>query len=347
MSQPTHQTGFGFARGEKKIHRYDNLVVKQPKPMQVLLKVEAAGLCSSDLHMLWGQDKRIPDKFIMGHEIAGQIVSVGSALVNHPVYKVGGRFAVTIPDSCGSCKSCRLGNDNMCSGKMGSAYGLSQDGGFQQYLVVSNLRTLLPIPDKVSYVEAAVASDAVLTPYSAIQKAKQFLNPGDRVLLFGLGGLGANALQILKSYGFYVVACDLKPEAKELAQKFGADEFYNDINTSKHRPETFLACFDFVGFQPTFDGCQKYVSERGVIVIVGLGRARLQMKNYELARREIKVFFSFGGNSQQQIECMQWVAEGKVKPVANLVPIKELPAYFDKLEKGQIQGRIVFDPAKL
>lgn len=345
---PTHQSGFGFGRGSKTIQRYDNRVVREPRGLQVLLKIEAAGLCLSDLHMLWGQDKRIPDQFIMGHEIAGQIVAVGPDLAKgRTPFKVGGRFAVTIPNSCGQCDQCRRGHDNACVGNLGAAYGLSQDGGFQQYLLVSNLRTLLPIPEGVTYAQAAVASDAVLTPYLAVQKARAFLQPGGKVLLFGLGGLGVNALQILKQYGVSVVVCDVKPESQELATRFGADEFYTDISKLAHKPESFDVCFDFVGIQPTSDGCQRYVKLHGAIVLVGLGKAKLTLLNYELARREVQLFFLFGGSSLDQIECMKWVAAGKVKPLAEVVDMKDLPQYMEKLAKGQIQGRIVFNPAKL
>lgn len=347
MSTPSHQSGFGFHRGKKTIHKYDQIVVRQPKGQQVLLKIEAAGLCSSDLHILWGQDKRIPDNFIMGHEIAGQIEAVGPDLINDKHFKIGRRFAVSITDACGSCQNCRNGKDNACLGNKESAYGISQDGGFQQYLLVSNLRTLLPIPDGVSYETAAITSDAVLTPFLAVKKAQDRLKPGAKVLLFGLGGLGVNALQILKNYGVYVVACDVKPEAKDLAFSYGADEFYSNINESKHRPESFDICFDFVGFQPTIDGCQKYVAYGGLIVIVGLGKRKFEMLNYELGRREIEIRFSFGGSSQNQIECMEWVAAGKIKPLSKVVDMSELPTYLEQLSKGRIQGRIVFKPSKL
>lgn len=330
---------------KKKIQRYDNWPVSRPSSGEVLIEVKAAGLCQSDLHILYAQEKHVPDEFIMGHEIAGQIIEVGKSGVPAE-YKVGLRVALSISLACGTCPNCRNGSDNNCLGS-GIAYGLSTDGGFQQFLVVKNLRGLIPIPDGVTYEQAAVTSDAVLTPFHAIRRAKEDLLPGSKVLVVGTGGLGVNALQILRNYGCYIVAVDLKSEMEELARKYGASEFYVDINQSKHEIESFDVCFDFCGFQESFDMCQKYVKQRGRIMPVGLGRSKLFFKNYELARREIKVIFSFGGTSHEQAECMNWVAQGRIKPLSTAVKMSALPEYMDKLAKGRVKGRIVFEPSKL
>lgn len=346
-SIPQTQSGYGFKRGQKTIQRYDNRKIVGPKGKEVLLKIEAAGLCLSDLHILLAQETYIPDSFIMGHEIAGQIVAVGEGLEDDEIFEIGGRFAMFIPDACGICDQCRSGRDNTCKGNLGDAYGLSQDGGFQQYLLVKNLRALLPIPDGVSYEQAAITSDAVLTPFHAIQRASTHLKPGAKVLQMGMGGLGINALQILKNFGVYVVVCDIKPEAEELAKKYGADEFWVDPVDSDHLPESFDVCFDFCGFQETFDHCQRFVKTAGLVMVVGLGRSKLMMMNFHMGRREVKVIFSMGGTSLEQIECMEWVAAGKIKPLLTLVDMKDLPKYMEKLNKGEVLGRIVFNPSKL
>lgn len=345
MSIPRTQVAYGFKRGLKKIQRYDNWPVFRPTSGEVLIEVKAAGLCQSDLHILYAQEKHVPEKFVMGHEIAGQIVEVGKEGVPSK-YGLGLRVAVSIPIFCGTCLNCRGGSDNNCLNS-GGAYGLNTNGGFQKYLLVKNLNGLIPIPDGVSYEQAAVTSDAVLTPFHAINRAKNDLSPTSKVLVIGAGGLGLNALQILRNYGCYIVAVDVKCETAELAKEFGASEFYQDLRESKHKKESFDICFDFCGLQETFDTCQLYVKQRGRIMPVGLGRSKLFFKNYELARREIKVTFSFGGTSQEQEECMHWVAQGKIKPLSSVVSMSSLPECMENLAKGKIQGRIVFEPSKL
>lgn len=345
MSIPETQVAYGFKRGLKKIQRYDNWPVLRPGAGELLVEVKAAGLCQSDLHILYAQEKHVPEEFVMGHEIAGQIVEVGKDGVPSR-YKIGLRVALSIANYCGTCKNCRAGIDNSCM-VSNTAYGLSMNGGFQKYLLVKNLKGLLPIPDGVSYEQAAVTSDAVLTPFHAINKAKEDLLPTSKVAVIGIGGLGLNAVQILRSYGCHIVAVDVRSEMKDLAKEFGATEFYQDLSQSSHKPESFDICFDFCGLQETFDMCQKFVKQQGRIMPVGLGRSKLFLKNYELARREIKVIFSFGGTSYEQLECMKWVAQGRVNPLSTSVSMSLLPEYMAKLERGKVKGRIVFEPSKL
>lgn len=165
--------------------------------------------------------------------------------------------------------------------------------------------------------------------------------------LWEWGGLGLNALQILNNFGCTIVAVDIKPEAKKLAKEYGATEFYQDISESNYTRQSFDVCFDFCGFQETFDVCQEYVKARGRIVTVGLGRSKLFVRNFELARKEVKINFNFGGTSQEQVECMKWVAQGRIKPVSTAVPFNSLPDYLNKLAQGKVNGRVVFHPSKL
>lgn len=339
---PTTQTGYGFKRGSRSIVKYE-LPVKQPQANEVLLKVEAAGMCQSDLHILIAQEKHTPDEFVMGHEVAGKIVAAGPGLENSP-YRVGGRFSLLIVDACGTCRNCRQGKDNGCVGKHGLAYGLTQDGGYQEYLLVKNLHSLTPIADNVSYEHAAVATDLVLTPFHAIQKVRQLLQPTTKVLIIGLGGLGLNAVQIIKTYGCYAVTSDIKPSSEEIAREFGANEFYTDLSQSPHKPESFDICIDLVGNQESFNTSQKYVKNQGKILMVGLARAKFLILNYQLARREVEIIFLFGGTSAEQEEVMRWLALGKITPVVSTAPLSELPKYLDKLARGEVTGRVVFHP---
>ncbi|RCK55529.1 Alcohol dehydrogenase 2 [Candida viswanathii] len=346
------QSGYGYVKGQKTIQKYTDIPIPTPGPNEVLLKVEAAGLCLSDPHTLIGgpieSKSPLPNatKFIMGHEIAGLISQVGANLANDPYYKKGGRFALTIAQACGICESCRDGYDAKCDSTT-QAYGLNEDGGFQQYLLIRNLRTMLPIPEGVSYEEAAVSTDSVLTPFHAIQKVAHLLHPTTRVLVQGCGGLGFNAIQILKSYNCYIVATDVKPKLEKLALEYGANEFYTDLTKSKHEPMSFDLIFDLVGIQPTFDLSDRYIKARGKILMIGLGRSKLFIPNYKLGIREVEIIFNFGGTSAEQIECMKWVAKGLIKPNIHVADFASLPQYLEDLAKGKLTGRIVFRPSKL
>ncbi|KAK6199329.1 chaperonin 10-like protein [Scheffersomyces amazonensis] len=348
VSVPKTQIAYGYVEGEPTIQKFTNYPVPTPKSNEVLLKIEAAGLCMSDPHVLIkgpivSLNEPPAKKFVMGHEIAGSIASVGDGLKDDPRYQIGSRYALSISVACGTCDTCRTGRDSVCYGNT-SAYGLNRDGGFQQYLLIDNLRSLLPIPEGVSYADAAVASDSVLTPYHAIQKIRHLLQPTAKVLVVCLGGLGMNGVQVLKNYGCKIVASDVKAELGPIALASGAHEFYTDVFESDHAQESFDVVMDFVGIQPTSDVCQRFVKLQGKYLTVGLGRSKLFLQNYELARREIDVIFSFGGNSQEQIDCMKWVAAGKIKPLTTIAKLSEVPYYLDQLVQGKVQGRIVFEP---
>lgn len=344
MVVPPFQVGYGLARGANLLQRFDNLPVQKPLNGEVLLKVEVAGLCRSDFHMLLVNNPELPEKMVMGHEVCGSIAEVGSGLVGDERFPIGGRFALVIADACGICDSCRNGEDNQCLGNAKRAYGISQDGGFQQYLRVKNPRALIPIPDNVSYAEAASATDAILTPFHAIMKVKHLLSPGTKVLVYGAGGLGLNAVQILANYSCHIVVVDRKTGNESVARKFGAAEFYTSADDITHDLESFPYCFDFVGNQDSSDACVEFVAQGGQILLVGLGKMRLNIPNYDLARREVQYVFNFGGTSQEQKEALRWISLGKIKPLVSTTSMDQLPEYFKKMAKGEILGRVAFVP---
>ncbi|CAH6720597.1 alcohol dehydrogenase 1 [[Candida] jaroonii] len=342
MSLPKTQVGYGYVDGATEIVKFNDLPVPIPQGKQVLLKIEAAGLCHSDINIL-GLPNAFSDKFVMGHEIAGQIAMVGDDLKDSEVFQEGKRFCVTIVKPCEICKPCRQGIENGCVTRMG--YGINSDGGFQEYLLIDNIKTLIPIPDNVSYAEAAVATDSVLTPYHAISKVQSDMKPTSKVLIIGAGGLGLNALQIVKNYGCHVVVTDKKAELGEKALKLGADEFIHDLNTTfDHEPESFDVIFDFCGYRTTFELAQKFVATGGKIVMIGLGNYKLQLRNFDMATRSVTLFFNFGGVGREQEECLRWIEKGIVKPAIKMAPLHELPLYMKRINEGKVEGRIVFKP---
>lgn len=344
MTIPTLQTGYGFIRGLQDINRLDNIPVKHPGPNEVLLKIEAAGLCSSDLHILIAQNTLSPDSMVMGHEICGSIVEVGLGYQGSEKFSIGSRHSIFICNACGNCEQCRIGKDNLCREGVFEAFGIFLDGGFQQYLLVKNPRNLIPIPDGVPYEIAASATDAILTPFHAIMKVKERLGPTCKVLVLGAGGLGLNAIQILRVFGCHIVCVDKKPEVGEIAKKLGAAEFYSDFDDIEDPQESFLLSFDFIGAQESANCSVQYVAAGGKIMMIGMARLKAMFPIYELCRREIEIVFNIGGTSTEHAEILQWLKHGKLKPIVELRPMSDLPEYMKKLEKGQLTGRVVFKP---
>lgn len=194
--------------------------VPKPKRGEVLLKVKAAGICSSDLHYQDGRSKVTRLPITLGHEVAGEIVECGEAVKG---LAVGDRVSLFYLVTCGECMSCCTGNDNYCN--EAEMLGKNIDGGFAEYLTIP-ARNAFPFPNSIPFSQAALFTDAVATPFHALSRAK--VKTGDSVLIIGIGGLGLHALQIARIMGAgQVIAMDLDQDKLDLAQKVGATAVVN------------------------------------------------------------------------------------------------------------------------
>ncbi|ODV85693.1 hypothetical protein CANARDRAFT_175470 [[Candida] arabinofermentans NRRL YB-2248] len=312
--------------------------IPEPKENQVLLKIRAAGLCLSDVHVVESGLLSYDYPFAMGHEISGEIYKSGS-LVDSVTYPIGGKFAVYGVKNCSHCEFCQDGRQNLCNNNGSQWYGLGVGGGYEHYVIVENPVHLIAIPEGVSFEQAAVASDAVLTPYHAVSTVS--LNPSKRVLLIGLGGLGSCALQIVKSYNPYIVCVDRKEDLKSIADEFGADEFYTDLTKSDVPKKSFDAVFDFVAIQSTYEVSQQYVKNGGIIKPVGLGQEKITFNLSDLGCRDVKIIGSFWGTPKEQTEAMILVQRGIVKPVITSYKFEDFPKAYELLSTGKSKGRLV------
>ena len=195
----------------------------------VIVEVEGAGWCQTDNHIIEGMwEEYVPQDLPMtlGHENAGtvvetgedvEIVSEGDAVICHPV------------QTCGTCRPCRLGETMYCEND--AFNGLTTDGGFADYLHTSE-RSVIPLPGGVDPVDIAPHADAGITAYHAAKKAVRELNPGDHVVVVGIGGLGHIGLQCVEAMSAArTVAVDVRDSALSLAEELGADHTVNPTET--------------------------------------------------------------------------------------------------------------------
>ena len=199
------------------------------------------------------------DKFTLGHEGCGEIVEIGSE-VTDPSIKQGDLVAVLAVPGCGqsSCLECRNGLPQLC--KNAACHGIGQDGSFTSYIAVDR-RAAVPVPDGVTPAQAAVATDACLTAYHAVKRVAD-VKSGETVLIFGLGGLGFNALQIVLSISAKLLVVDKRPEVLQDAIKFGvAEEDVAPLGEDvaqwvKRRGLVVDTVIDFVGVNDTYTASQ-------------------------------------------------------------------------------------------
>jgi alcohol dehydrogenase, propanol-preferring len=197
-----------------------DIPIPVPKAGEILVKVRAAGICSSDIHYQDGRSKVTRLPITLGHEISGEIAECGYGVNNfHP----GDRVCLFYLVTCGECMMCCTGKDNYCS--EARMLGKNIDGGFAEYLVVPARNAFL-IPETIPFAQAALIADAVATPFHALKRAS--VQTGESVLIVGIGGLGVHAVQIARVMGAaQVVAMDISAEKLELAQKIGATAIIN------------------------------------------------------------------------------------------------------------------------
>lgn len=192
-----------------------DIPVPVPGPGDVLVRVHAAGICHSDAHYRAGVSPAGPLPLTLGHEVAGVVERCGPA-VNR--VQVGDRVCLHYLSTCGACAWCAGGHEQFCA--TGQMIGKHRAGGFAEYIVLP-AASVFPLPAEISFAHGAVLMCSSATALHALRKAR--LQPGESVAVFGLGGLGASAVQLARALGAAAVyAVDLNPAKLALAEKFGA-----------------------------------------------------------------------------------------------------------------------------
>jgi propanol-preferring alcohol dehydrogenase len=251
-----------------------------PGAGEVQVKIEASGLCSSDLHYIKGDSPVGKVPIILGHEVAGIIHEAGAGVAS---VKEGDRVVVHYLVTCGTCALCTSGNENFCQD--GEMIGKTIDGGFAEFLVIPEANAL-PIPDDVPIEYAALTADAIATPYHAVKLTQ--ISEGDTALIVGLGGLGVHAVQLPKLFGAgTVIAADISQTKRALARELGADHSIdpsredllgrvNEITSGKGVD----VAIELVGLKQTIEASIHCLANRGRMVIVGICPVNIEVDPY-------------------------------------------------------------------
>lgn len=191
-------------------------------PYDVIVRIGGAGVCRTDIHILegqWAQKSGVTLPYTIGHENAGWVHAVGSAVTN---VSEGDKVIVHPLITCGLCRACRAGDDVHCENNLFP--GIDTAGGYAEYLRTS-ARSVVRIDDSLEPADVAALADAGLTAYHAAAKAARRLRPGDRCVVIGAGGLGHIGVQVLKAItAAEIVVVDRNPDAVDLAVSIGADQ---------------------------------------------------------------------------------------------------------------------------
>ena len=327
--------------------------VDRPRPRrdEVLLRVLAAGVCRTDLTLIGnGGAGAIRLPVTLGHEISGQVTEVGDEVRTQ---RVGANVAVYELRGCGVCIACSQGEDNLCREISPGAFGITQDGGMAEYVVVP-ARNLVDLGG-LDPVQAAPMTDAGMTALHAIERGRALLDPGAVAVVVGIGGLGHLALQFLASTSkATVIAVDADRARLELAGELGAQAavlsgngaFERILDANRGRKVDVV--FDFVGAQETLDVAARVTRRGGGIVIVGGGGGRLcltaQMGAGTAPDREVTIVHTFGGTRRDLEKALALVADGQVDSRTETFSLEDAGHAIGRLREGRVVGRAVLLP---
>jgi propanol-preferring alcohol dehydrogenase len=321
--------------------------VARPKPAaeEVLIEVEACGVCHSDLHVAdgdWIQLASIVKRpLILGHEIAGHIVEMGAAVQG---FQIGDRVGVPwVHWTCGQCEFCQSGYENLCVEQ--KITGVTVDGGYAEF-VKAPASHVLKIPASLSPVAAAPLFCAGVTVYRALTQAK--ISRGQHLAVFGVGGLGHLAVQIGRELGAVITAIDISEEKLALAKSLGAsttlDAASTDVVKWQREHGGVHVALVTSGSKAAYDMAFYCVRPTGTLLVVGLPAEDICFPPILMAAGEIRIQASAVGTRQDLREVFAMAAAGKVQCHTTTRPLDQVNMVFDQLRRGQITGRMVLTP---
>lgn len=316
-------------------------------PLDVIVRIGGAGLCRTDLHIVegqWAEKSGVELPYTLGHENAGWVHAVGSAVTN---VAVGDAVLVHPLITCGLCRACRVGDDMHC--ERGAFPGIDTDGGFAD-LLRTNARAVLKLDPSLQPRDVAAHADAGLTAYHAARKAADILGPGTRAVVIGAGGLGHIGIQCLKALtaAELIVVDPLEP-ALELARGLGADHV---VQVADAHVETVLeltdgagaeAVLDFVGERGTTSDGVAMLRDGGSYYVIGYGED-LKLPTIDIISREISFVGNLVGTYNDLAELMTLQAQGKVQLHTTTYPLEAINDAMEDLDQGRLQGRGVLVP---
>jgi D-arabinose 1-dehydrogenase-like Zn-dependent alcohol dehydrogenase len=309
----------------------------------VLLKVMACGVCHTDLKV---RDGLVPDTtapVVLGHEVAGEVVAVGSGVTG---IAVGDRGVPYGYETCGTCTECRRGQDALCESLSGRL-GFDQQGG-QCELIRIPARLFLKIDARLTFQQAAVSTCSMVTPYRAIVRQAR-LRAGETIVIVGAGGgLGLHAVQIGRLVGAKVIAVDSDLARTEAVTTQGADDVviaygdkFNDRVRSILDGRGADVVVDLVGGTASITESIAAVQSGGRVVVVGYRAGQqVQADIPDVVFREVELYGCHWASIVDMIEVLDLVAEGALRPViTRTYPFEQAASALDDLEGGRIFGR--------
>ncbi|QYJ03645.1 zinc-dependent alcohol dehydrogenase family protein [Nocardioides panacisoli] len=324
-------------------------------PGGVVVRVAATGLCRSDWHAWAGHDDRVAFPHVPGHELAGEVSSVGEGVTR---WSVGDRVTVPFVCGCGRCAWCRAGDAQVCPDQQQP--GFSHWGSFAEYVALHAADTnLVAVPDAVDFATAASLGCRFATAYRALVSRAR-LSAGETVTVVGAGGVGLSVVMIARALGARVIAVDRNPDALALATDLGADHALVSGDTDDTDVPAAVAdltgggsevAVDAVGSEQTCSVAIHSLRRRGRHVQVGLlppvaGHPRVPMAR--VIGWELDLLGSHGMAAVDYPGMLALIEQGRLRPqdlVERTIPLTEAAQVLPGFDRATLTGITVIDPA--
>src|SRR4249920_787715 len=297
-------------------------------PFDVIVKIGGAGVCRTDLHIIegqWDAAMGTPLPYILGHENAGWVHEVGSAVTN---VAVGDTVILHPTPTCGLCHACRAGDDMHC---INSEFpGLSRDGGMAEYLLTS-ARTCIKLDPQTQPKDVAALADAGITAYHAVRKAIPLLYPGTACVVIGAGGLGHIGIQCLAALtATRIIVVDRNPDALKLAEQLGANHAVvadgGQVEEVRRLTDGRGAdvVFDFVAEQGAEQDGFAMTAPAGSYFVIGYG-GTVHVPTLDIISTERNIVGNIVGTYNALAELMVLAQTGKVTLHTRIYPLSAAP----------------------
>ena len=315
--------------------------IPAPGPRQVRIKVEACGVCHSDMFTVTGAYPGLQYPRVPGHDVIGTLDAVGADV---PEWKTGARVGVGWHGGhCGHCPSCRRGDFITCA--TGQIPGISYDGGYAQYMLAP-FEALASVPLEISSADAAPLLCAGITTFNALRHSGA--QAGDTVAVLGIGGLGHLGVQFAAKMGFHTIAIARGADKGPLAKKLGAHEYLDStaVNVAEHlmRVGGARVILATVTDAKSMSAVVNGLSVDGKLLVVGAAMEPIEVSPLSLilARRSISGCPS--GTSADSQDTLRFSVLSQIRPMIETFPLDQAAQAYARMMSGKARFRVVITP---
>jgi alcohol dehydrogenase, propanol-preferring len=315
-----------------------------PGSGELLIKVAACGVCHSDLHLALGEwdllktITKLP--LTLGHEVAGTVEAIGEDVTD---FAVGDRVGVPwLHYTCGECEFCTIGRETLCLKQQ--VTGCTVDGGFADFIKAKANNTV-KLPDELGFAEAAPLLCAGLTVHNAMKRSGVYA--GQKIAIFGIGGLGHLAIQLAKARGAEVIGVDIADDKLDLARECGADSTVNAATTQAYKEIKKITgggahvVMVTSASRVAYETALRSLRRGGTLAVVGMAPEPISVSTVSLISGEYKIVAAAVGTRQELREVLQIAAEGKVKCKIETRGLAEINEVLGEMKDGRLIGRVV------